>query len=241
MSSATPPLLTDPVEQCAHRSGGFGLHVGQHVRVDLHRRRDFLVPETFAHDVHGCPRLQQQRRARVPHPMKLDPLHARRLDQRRVFPLPQVIHLQRLAERGALRHVRPFLREREAVIVIRRPIRLCVEPENEPEPRTRDLQLTFSVVLNRDLDRARVSTQFYTTSGHLCAATTTDSVSVTAGTPVTLKASSVYLWLPGSLSPECGLPVQTTRIVAHLFQDNGPAVGDLLTQEFSTAYTFTNP
>jgi hypothetical protein len=117
---------------------------------------------------------------------------------------------------------------------------LCVEPENEPVPCTRDLQLTFSVVLNRDLDRVRVSTQFYTTSGHLCAATTTESVSVTAGTPATLTASSVCLWLPGS-SPECGLPVQTTRMVAHLFQDGGPAVGDLLTQEFSKAYTFTNP
>jgi hypothetical protein len=121
-------------------------------------------------------------------------------------------------------------------------VNLCVEPENEPLPCTRDLQLTFSVVLNRDLDRARVSTQFYTTSGHLCAATTTESVSVTAGSPVTLNASSVYLWLQGSsMSPECRLPVQTTRIVAHLFQDGGPAVGDLLTQEFSKAYTFTNP
>jgi hypothetical protein len=85
-------------------------------------------------------------------------------------------------------------------------VNLCVEPENEPWPCTRDLQLTFSVVLNRDLDRARVSTQFYTTSGHLCAATTTESVSVTAGTPATFTASSVYLWLQGSSTSQIAEP-----------------------------------
>ncbi len=113
--------------------------------------------------------------------------------------------------------------------------------EGELFPCTGDLQMTFSVVLNRDVDRAGVSTQFYTATGLLCAAANTEVVSVIAGTPVTLTASSVYLSLQGSsTSPECGLPLQTTRMVAHLFWDNGPA-GDLLTQAFSKAYTFTNP
>ena len=108
-------------------------------------------------------------------------------------------------------------------------------------PCTRDLQLTFSVVLNRDVNRAIVSTQFYTPAGVLCAAANTEIVPLTSGTPATLTASTVYLSLQGSLtSPECALPVHTTRMVAHLTQENGPA-GDLLTQQFSTAYTFTRP
>jgi hypothetical protein len=50
---------------------------------------------------------------------------------------------------------------RDATLVVN----LCVEPENEPWPCTRDLELTFSLVLNRELDRARVWTGFYTASG----------------------------------------------------------------------------
>ena len=121
-------------------------------------------------------------------------------------------------------------------------VNVCVEPENEPWPCTRDLQMTYSVVLNRDLDRARIFTQFYTTTGQLCAATNTELGLLTAGTPVTLTASSVFLSLQGSsTSPECALPLRTTRMVAHLNQDGGPAAGDLLTQEFARAYTFVNP
>jgi len=108
-------------------------------------------------------------------------------------------------------------------------------------PCTRDLQMTYSVVLNRDVDRAIVWTEFYTPAGLLCAAANSDIGSLTSGTPVMLTASTVYLSLQGSsTSPDCGLPVQTTRMVAHLFQENGPA-GDLLKQEFSNAYTFTSP
>lgn len=106
---------------------------------------------------------------------------------------------------------------------------------------TRDLQMTFSVVLNRDVDRAIVWTEFYTPAGLLCAAANTEIVALTSGTPITLTASSVYLSLQGSsTSPECGLPVHTTRMVAHLHQDGGPS-GDLLKQEFTKGYTFTNP
>ena len=106
---------------------------------------------------------------------------------------------------------------------------------------TGDLQMTFSVVLNRDVDRAFVATEFYTATGLLCAGVSTGTVALTARTPATLTASSVYVRLQGSsTSPECGLPVQTTRIVAHLIHDNGPA-GHLLNGEFSKAYTFTNP
>ena len=37
----------------------------------------------------------------------------------------------------------------------------CVDEEGNPFTCTRDFQLTFSVVLNRDVDRAIVLTQFY--------------------------------------------------------------------------------
>jgi hypothetical protein len=118
----------------------------------------------------------------------------------------------------------------------------CLE-EGDWFPCSRDLQMTFSVVLNRDISRAIVSTQFYTAAGHLCATANTQTASLSAGTPLTLTAAAVYVRLPGtSTSPEmCALPMQTTRIVAHLIQNGGPAVGDLLTQEFTKAYTFVNP
>ena len=118
----------------------------------------------------------------------------------------------------------------------------CRSEEGDSFTCSRDLQLTFSVVLNRDIGRAIVSTQFYTTADHLCAVANTEIAPLTAGTPLTLTASTVSLQLLGSLTPpECGLPVRTTRIVAHLIQDGGPAVGYLLTQEFTKAYTFGNP
>ena len=118
----------------------------------------------------------------------------------------------------------------------------CVDEEGNPFTCTRDLQMTFSLVLNRDIGRAIVSTQFYTTTDQLCAVANTEVASLSAGTPLALTASTVSLWLLGRFtSPECGLPVQTTRMVAHLIQDGGPAVGDLLTQEFTKAYTFVNP
>ena len=123
-------------------------------------------------------------------------------------------------------------------------VNLCVEPENEPWPCTRDLQMTFSVVLNRDVDHAVVFTSFYSATGLLCAGGSTETVALTAGTPATLTASSVYVRLQGSSTPpECGLPVQTTRIVAQLMRVNfnGPGTGHLLNGEFSKAYTFTNP
>ena len=43
----------------------------------------------------------------------------------------------------------------------------------------------------------------------------------------------------GGATPECGLPVQTTRMVAYLWESGGPR--GLLQQDFSKAYTFTNP
>jgi hypothetical protein len=118
----------------------------------------------------------------------------------------------------------------------------CVDEEGNLFTCTRDLQMTFSVLLNRDVDRGIVWTDFYTTTGRLCAAASTRFVSLTAGTPVTLTASTVYLSLQGSAtSPECGLPLQTTRMVARLFRDPSSPHQDLLTQEFSKAYTFVSP
>ena len=117
----------------------------------------------------------------------------------------------------------------------------CVDEEGNLDSCTRDLQMTISVVLNRDVDRAVVNVQFYTATGRLCAAGNTAVVPLTAGTPVRLTASSVYVFFQGNAtSPECGLPLQTTRMVAQLLQERiSPSV--LLTQEFSNAYTFTNP
>ena len=119
---------------------------------------------------------------------------------------------------------------------------LLVKPcpgEANPIPCTDDLQMTFSVVLNRDIDRARVWTEFYSTTGRLCGGASTAFVSLTAGTPVTLTATSVSLSFLGGETSQCGLPVQTTRMVAHLWDWASP--GDVLTHEFSKAYTFTNP
>jgi len=118
----------------------------------------------------------------------------------------------------------------------------CLE-EGDLFPCTRDLHMTFSVVLNRGVDRALVQPQFFTDSGRLCGATQTAMVSLTAGTPATLTASSVYLVLQGSsTSPECLVPLQTTRLVAHLYQVNSSGeVAELLTQEFAKAYNFINP
>lgn len=122
-------------------------------------------------------------------------------------------------------------------------VTICAEPESEPWPCTRDIELTFSVVLNRDLDRARVSTDFYTPTGQLCAsATTPELVSLTAGTPVTMTAPIVFLSLQGSsTSSECGLPLRTTRMVSRLYQEQGPTLGDLLIQELPRTYIFVNP
>lgn len=116
----------------------------------------------------------------------------------------------------------------------------CVaDTEGTLWPCTCDLEMTFSVVVNRDLDRARVSTEFYTASGQLCAAGTTEMITLSAGTPSTMRAPHVRLSLQGSSTPpECGLPFNTTRMVSRLYQEGGPAVGHLLTQEFSRAYTF---
>lgn len=116
---------------------------------------------------------------------------------------------------------------------------LVVNPcpgEGTPIPCTGDLQMTFSVVQNRDIDRARVWTEFYSATGQLCGGASTAFVSLTAGTPVTLTASSIYLSQGGATS-QCELPAQTTRMVAHLLDWAGPR--DVLTQEFSNTYTFT--
>ena len=43
----------------AECSGGVGLHTGQDVLVDGHRERGAAVAETFADDLHGNVRLQQ--------------------------------------------------------------------------------------------------------------------------------------------------------------------------------------
>src|SRR5205823_5988064 len=97
---------------------------------------------------------------------------------------------------------------------------LMVNPcpgEENPTPCTSDLQMTFSVVLNRDIDRARVWTEFYTATGQSCGDASTVFVSLKAGTPVTLAASSIYLSFQGGATSQCGLPAQTTRMVAHLF------------------------
>ena len=47
---------------------------------------------------------------------------------------------------------------------------------------TGDLQMTFSVVLNRDVDRAFVATEFYTATGLLCAGGSTETVALTGDT-----------------------------------------------------------
>jgi hypothetical protein len=62
-------------------------------------------------------------------------------------------------------------------------------PEPPSTESLRDLQTTFSLVLNRDVARAIVSTQFYTTTGRLCAAANTQVASLSAGTPLALTAS----------------------------------------------------
>ena len=119
---------------------------------------------------------------------------------------------------------------------------LAVNPcpgEGTPIPCTADLQLTFLVVLDRDIERARVWTEFYDATGRLCAGGSTPFVALTAGAAVTLTASNVYLHLRGGPTSQCGLPLQTTRMVAHLWDWAGP--GDLLKQEFSKAYTFEVP
>jgi hypothetical protein len=117
---------------------------------------------------------------------------------------------------------------------------LVVDPcpgEANPIPCTRDLHMTFAVVVNRDIDRARVWTEFYNATGQSCGFASTAFVSLTTGTPVTLAASSIYLSLQGGATSQCGLPVQTTRMVAHLLDWGSPR--DVLTEEFSNTYTFT--
>ena len=109
--------------------------------------------------------------------------------------------------------------------------------EANPIPCTEDLQMTFSVVLNRDIDRARVWTEFYSATGQLCAGASTAFVPMTAGTAVTVTAPSIYLSLQGGATSQCGLPAQTTRMVAHLL--DWASHGDVLTEEFSKTYTFT--
>jgi hypothetical protein len=115
--------------------------------------------------------------------------------------------------------------------------------EGNLKPCTRDLHMAFSVVLNIGVDRALVRPEFYTATGRLCGATKTEVVSLSAGTPATLPASSVFLGLQGSAtSPECEFPLQSTRMVAHLWRvDSRGEVDVLLTQEFSKTFTFTNP
>ena len=119
---------------------------------------------------------------------------------------------------------------------------LVVNPcpgEGNQVPCTHDLEMSFSVVLNRDIERARVWTEFYTATGRMCGGASTAFGPLTAGTPATLTASSTYLSFQGAETPQCGLPVRTTRMVAHVLDwRNGQS--DLLTQEFSKVYTFTD-
>ena len=118
---------------------------------------------------------------------------------------------------------------------------LTVNPcpgESNPIPCSDDLQLRFSVVVNRDIERARVWTEFYNAAGQLCAGASTPFVALTADIPAQLTGTSVYLSLQGSETSICGLPMQTTRMVAHLYDWASPR--DVLTQNFSNTYTFTD-
>jgi hypothetical protein len=117
-------------------------------------------------------------------------------------------------------------------------VKACPGEEN-PIPCSGELELTFLVVLNRDIERARVWTEFYDATGRLCGGASTPFVALKAGAAVTMTASSVYLHLRGGETSQCALPLQTTRMVSHLWDWAGP--GDLLTQEFSKAYTFAIP
>ena len=58
--------ITPAVKERPERSGRFGLHIRQDVRVDLQRHRHLRVTQPFADDVDGRARLRQQRRAGVP-------------------------------------------------------------------------------------------------------------------------------------------------------------------------------
>ena len=69
------------------------------MRVDLQRRLDLRVSEALRNHVHGHAGFQRERRACVPQSMERNGAHLRGLDEAREFPLPEVVRLERQAER----------------------------------------------------------------------------------------------------------------------------------------------
>lgn len=114
------------------------------------------------------------------------------------------------------------------------------DDEGFVRPCTRDLDMTFSVVLNTGVARALVRPEFYTASGRLCGATKTAVVSLTAGTYTTLTASSVFLFsaTSGNVGFHCKRR-EWSRTCGWV--DSKGQVSELLTQDFLRTYTFANP
>lgn len=118
----------------------------------------------------------------------------------------------------------------------------CLE-EGDVFPCTRDLDVQFSVVLDRDIDRALLRAEFYNAGGRICGATSTNAGQpsrLTAGTPTTFTASVVFMGLQGSsTATDCAAPMRTTRMVARLWQsDSSGVIHELFTRDFSRGYNF---
>ena len=78
-------------------SGRVALHRRQYMCVRVQRRADLPMAKSFLNDFRRHAGRQEQRRARVPQPVKLNRPHVGRPDEPRVLPLTKVIDLERFA------------------------------------------------------------------------------------------------------------------------------------------------
>ena len=81
------------------------------------------MPEPLRHDVDRLAGLQEQRRARMPESVELDPADVRSLDQPIERALAEVVRLQRLPEKlSPSPQFAPVLGKHQPEVVIRGPV-----------------------------------------------------------------------------------------------------------------------
>jgi hypothetical protein len=105
------------------------------------------------------------------------------------------------------------------------------------------LQVTFSVLPDRDLAQARISVTFYEGDlrGRQCALARTEVRDLSAGTRVSMSLSRVEMILAGDgprRAPACELPATTHVMRATLVQDPEQRSHS---QDFGYVYTFARP
>jgi hypothetical protein len=117
-------------------------------------------------------------------------------------------------------------------------------PEVHPSGLCTDrLQVTFSVLPDRDLAQARISVTFYEGDlrGRQCALASSEARDLSAGTRVAMHLSRVEMILAGDgpvRAPACAVPATTHLMRATLVQDPDQRSHS---RDFGYVYTFARP